>query len=144
MLLDDLSSFTTLPVERIRSALSGHDIASVLPVSGGHPNRDCILAITPTGLAIVTERPRRGQSMRSIVIRWARWQHVRLSADPELVGEDASRFDLVVHVGREAFHALLEGPAGRIALRDFVVALQHGIRGCRGYIDHDAASTLVR
>jgi hypothetical protein len=59
-------------------------------------------------------------------VRWSTWTDVRLGAHSGIdnLADAAAPSGLVVHVGPRKYLALLEGPAGRVALRDFVVAAQ--------------------
>lgn len=145
MRLDEISPFTSLSLEQVRNALASADVRSVLPVTSLKTMRDHVLVATPEGLAIVTSRTGGGSASLGIVVDWARWSHVLLSSGGERAdGDDPSYFDIVVRVGREAFHALLPGPAGQKALREFVVSAQRGVKGNLAYVDYDAAAMLTR
>lgn len=140
----ELASFTSLPLKQIEDALSSRDVRSLLPVTSGPPKGDHVLAATPGGLAIITARRRRKAGSPAVDVSWARWSRVRLGFDPESASVAPSSFDLVVHVGQRAFHALLTGPGGQKALRDFVVSVQRGVRGDLAYADYDSAALLLR
>jgi hypothetical protein len=64
-------------------------------------------------------------------------------SSPTPAEDDGSRFDLVVRVGRRTSVALLDGPSGQRVLRDFVVAVQKGVRGDFTSLDYDAAPMLT-
>ena len=67
---------------------------------------------------------------KRLAVFWSPWDAVRLGAH---VGASdtaglAAPSGLVIHIGERAYLALLQGPAGPDALRDFVVATQAGQR----------------
>jgi hypothetical protein len=127
MRLADLAPLTTLSIEQIRGALAAADSCSVLPVTGGRPPHDHVLAATPSGLAIVRRAGRHSQP--KVVVRWERWSRVSFACEVERPAGVENEFDLVIRVGHRTFRALLSGPSGQRALRDFVVAAQRCARG---------------
>ncbi len=138
------SSETLNEMDGVRAALSEYDVKCVITATGGRSWREHHLAVTPGGLAILTPRKSRGHRGREFAVRLARWPLVQLGGFGEPQGgPDGSRFDLVVRVGRQSFVALLDGPTGQRTLRDFVVAVQRGMRGDFAYADYDAASMLT-
>lgn len=150
---EDLPTMSTAPIDRVRRALAGLDVVGALPVVGMHPSRAYVLAATPQGLAIIAERRRTwGGGADHIVIRLANWSSVGLEVDPTGPGTGepptprpgGRRSSAVVRVGRRAFQTLLEGAAGKQALREFMAAVQQCRPGERGYVDYDAASMLTR
>ena len=144
MRLDEITPFTSLSLEQLRSALASADVRSVLPVTSLKSMRDHVLVATPEGLAIVTSRTVGESGPSGVVVDWARWSHVQLSTGGDRAdADDPSYFDIVVRVGRKAFHALLPGPAGQKALREFVVSVQRGVKGNLAYVDYDAAAMLT-
>jgi hypothetical protein len=125
--LEDLEGLTTLRIDDLRARLRDHDILTVLPATGQGPVRDYVLAATPHGLAIATQRLHRSRDGRTPIVRCVPWTLVRLGAAglDERLAE--GRFDLVVRVGRRSYRAFLEGPPGRLALRDFVIVVQRAL-----------------
>ncbi len=141
---DTVPADTLNEMDGVRAALSEYDVKCVIAATGGRSWREHHLAVTPEGLAILTPRKSRGVRGREFAVRLARWPLVQLGTFGEAQGGTAgSRFDLVVRVGRESFVALLDGPTGQRTLRDFVVAVQRGMRGDFAYADYDAASMLT-
>lgn len=135
---------TRLPLQRVRTALDGHHVVSVIVAHGGRPWREHLLAVTSAGLAILTPRTKRHCDEHEFTVSLVRWPLVRLGGLGETLAEDdGSWFGLVVRVGRRSFVSLLDGPSGQRTLRDFVVAVQKGMRGEYAYLDYDAASMLT-
>lgn len=144
MRLDELSSLPRLSLEQVRNALAGADVRGMLPVTDLRTMREHILVATPRGLAVVTSRVGDGSTLPSMVVDWAHWSLVRLGLDSERDGAaEESRLEVIVRVGRSAFRAFMQGPAGQEAQRAFVVALQRGIAGNLAYADYDAAEMLT-
>ena len=104
MQLNGLTAMTTLPLDLVDRCIGDHDIVSAIPVETDRPAYESIL----------------------LAVRWSTWDDVRLGVHVggSDAGDVAAPFWLVVHVGERAYAAMLRGPAGRIALRDFVVATQ--------------------
>jgi hypothetical protein len=116
----------------------------MLVASDGRTWREHLLAVTSEGLGILTPSARREPREDEWVLQVARWSLVRLGQLNETPAEDdGSRFDLVVRVGRRVFVVLLDGPGGQRALRDFVVAVQKGVRGDFASRAYPATSMLT-
>jgi hypothetical protein len=125
MQLHGLTAMTTLPLDLVDRCIGDQDIVSAIPVETDRPAHESILVATRSRIGVVSRRREAGGGL---TVRWSSWDAVRLGAH---VGESdradvAAPFGLVVHVGERAFLALLKGPAGRVALRDFVLATQAG------------------
>lgn len=141
--LDALRRVTSLPLERAIAALSDCEVRGVIVASGGHAWREHLLAVTSRGLAILRPAARGRETDGDWAIQFVRWPLVRLGELSETPAEDHGlRFDLVVRAGRRTFVALLDGPAGQRALRDFVVAVQRSVRGDVPLPDVEPASML--
>jgi hypothetical protein len=142
--LADLSRQTRLPIDRIASALKTLDVRGILPAAGERTH-DLVVAVTPEGLAIVRGSGGAGTSAAEVIVTTACWSQVRLGFDVDRAdSDDDSGFDLVIRVGRQAFHAVSNGPNGQKVLREFVVAAQQCSRMDAIYSDYDAAAMLTR
>jgi hypothetical protein len=127
MQLPGLAAMTTLSLDLVARCVGDRDIVSAIPVETDRPARESILVATRGRIGVVSRR--RG-APGMLAVRWSTWESVRLGAH---VGasdttDAAAPFGLVVHIGERSYLALLKGPAGRDALRDFVVAAQAGQR----------------
>ena len=123
MQLNGLAAMTTLPLDLVDRCIGDHDIVSAIPVETDRPVYESILVATQSRIGVVSRR--RGVP-DGLAVRWSTWDDVRLGAhvgDSD-AGDVAAPFGLVVYVGERAYVAMLRGPAGQIALRDFVVATQ--------------------
>lgn len=123
MQLRGLAAMTTLPLDHVARCVGDRDIVSAIPVETDRPAHESILVATRSGVGVVSRR--RGVP-DGLTVRWSTWADVRLGAHVGAsdIAEAAAPFGLVVHVGERAYLALLKGPAGQAALRDFVVATQ--------------------
>jgi hypothetical protein len=144
MELEDLSPHTRLPIDRIASALKNVDVRSMLPAISDRTH-DLVVAATPDGLAIVRGGGGTATSREEVIVTTARWSQVRLGFDLDRADDDDDpQFGLVIRVGRQALHAVSNGPNGQKVLREFVVAAQQCIRKDAIYSDYDAATMLTR
>ena len=123
MQLNGLTAMTTLPLDLVDRCIGDHDVVSAIPVETDRPAYESILVATQSRIGVVSRR--RGVS-DGLAVRWSTWESVRLGAHVGggEAGDVAAPFGLVVHVGERAYIAMLRGPTGQIALRDFVVATQ--------------------
>ena len=144
MYLTNLQALTTLPLEPHRNALSHHDLRALIPATSGRAPREHLLAATPEGLSILRPRRDRRGSVTEYGESLVPWDRVSLATvgHPETDDRD-DHYDLLIRDGRRTFLVRLTGPAGKRALRDFVVTAQRGIRGEFRYLDYDAASSLT-
>ena len=127
MQLPGLAAMTTLSLDLVARCIGGRDIVSAIPVETDRPAHESILVATPSRIGVVSRR--RGVPER-LAVRWSTWDTVRLGAHVGAsdAADVAAPFGLVVHIGERTYLAMLKGPAGRVALRDFVVAAQAGQR----------------
>jgi hypothetical protein len=114
---------TTLPLDLVARCIGDSDIVSAIPVETDRPAHESILVATRSRIGIVS---RRLGGHDRLIVRWSTWADVRLGAHAGSsdLADATAPFGLVVHIGPRRYLALLEGPAGRVALRDFVVAAQ--------------------
>ena len=125
MQLRSLAAMTTLPLDLVARCIGDRDIVSAIPVETDRPAHESNLVATRSQVGVVSRRP---GGPDGLIVRWSTWADVRLGvfAGASDLADAATPFGLVVHVGPRRYLALLEGPAGRVALRDFVVATQAG------------------
>ena len=125
MQLNGLAAMTTLPLDLVDRCIGDHDIVSAIPVETDRPVYESILVATQSRIGVVSRR--RGVP-DGLAVRWSSWDTVRLGAHvcASETADVSAPFGLVVHIGGRAYLALLDGSAGRAALRDFVVATQAG------------------
>jgi hypothetical protein len=125
MQLRSLAAMTTLPLDVVARCIGDRDIVSAIPVETDRPAHESILVATRSLIGVVNRR--RGAA-GGLTVRWSSWDTVRLGAHvgASETADVSAPFGLVVHIGGRAYLALLHGPAGRAALRDFVVATQAG------------------
>ncbi len=123
MQLLGLAAMTTLPLDLVARCIGDSDIVSAIPVETDRPAHESILVATRAGIGVVS---RRHGDPDGLAVRWSTWADVRLGAHSGIgdLADAAAPFGLVVHIGPRRYLALLHGPAGRAALRDFVVAAQ--------------------
>jgi hypothetical protein len=123
MQLLGIAALTTLPLGLVARRVGDSDIVSAIPVETDRPAHESILVATRSRIGVVS---RRHGDPDGLAVRWSTWTDVRLGAHSGIddLADAAAPFGLVVHVGPRKYLALLEGPAGRVALRDFVVAAQ--------------------
>ncbi len=104
------------------------DVLAVLPVRADDGQETMLIAM-PFGLIAWSGRglPRSGRAYHDYVV----WDAVRLAGED---GFTDAWFGLRLDVGGAAYHAWLQGEAGRRKLRDFVVLVQahrdtlHGVK----------------
>ncbi len=121
MRFGELRGLTSLPIHRLRDQFRYEDVLTVLPVRDAATSSESLFVATRAVLAILTTvRVPRGHWMT----RWAPWGSVQIVDQSGPPGPDDDVYRLRVLVGGQMFHAQLTGETGRLALRDFVIAVR--------------------
>lgn len=117
----ELRGLSSLPIPALREQFRYEEVLTVLPVRDAATGRESMLVATRTKLAILTTMPMlRGQWMT----RWSPWDVVSVTDGPAAPGDVNASHRLIIRVGGQAFEPHLGGEIGRVAMRDFVVAVR--------------------
>jgi len=114
MRFDRLRRLSSLPVERLETALQREQVGAVLPVSELGSGRASVLAATPRKLAVTTLRRVGGRDRW--IVRWAPWDAVRMPEEQE--GADPADRP-VIDIGGRRYGLVLDGMVGRAAVAGF-------------------------
>lgn len=121
MRFGELKALTSLPINEIHDQFRYEEVLTVLPVLDAAASRETLFVATRPMLALlIPVRVPPGQWMT----RWAAWETVSMSDPGPAPGQPDDEYRLDVLVGSQTFHARLRGERGRMAMRDFVMAVR--------------------